>query len=74
MNRKPIQAVVTIVFLFSAAVVFATDWPQWRGPDRNGITTDPAWTPAALKSGANVAWEKEVGAGHSSCAIQGPES
>lgn len=45
------------------------DWPQWRGPSRNGITplTVPAKWPATLTK----RWEAVVGAGHSSPVIAG---
>jgi hypothetical protein len=41
----------------------AADWPQWLGPNRNGVTTEkvPAWS-----APPNVVWRKEVGNGYSS--------
>ena len=43
----------------------AADWPQWRGPNRDGVTRDfvvPTTWPATLKE----AWKVTVGEGHSS--------
>ncbi len=43
----------------------AADWPQWRGPNRDGITRDfsaPSNWPASLKED----WRITVGEGHSS--------
>jgi len=43
----------------------AADWPQWRGPNRDGITRDfsaPSNWPASLKEN----WRITVGEGHSS--------
>ncbi len=42
------------------------DWPQWRGPSRNGVVVDaPAhWPPTLAKL-----WSVEVGEGHSSPVI-----
>lgn len=45
------------------------DWPQWRGPARDGLAAAPrrpAW-PAALRP----AWKVEVGIGHSSPVVSG---
>ena len=32
-----IQLSLVIFIIFSFKVGFATDWPQWRGPQRDGI-------------------------------------
>ena len=39
------------------------DWPQWRGPDRNGIVKGPAW-PADF-SKLEPAWEVPLGPSYS---------
>ena len=46
-----------------------TDWPQWRGPGRDGsvLAALPARWPEALKK----RWETPVGAGHASPVISG---
>lgn len=52
--------------------VVAADWPQWRGPGRDAITTlDPAPTqwPKTLIS----VWSQEVGEGHSSPVVVGEQ-
>jgi len=52
-------------FLVVAAVGWAQDWPQWRGPNRDGISSvfleSKAW-PEKLK----LKWKVNVGEGHSS--------
>ena len=52
-----------------AALIFslplAADWPQWRGPNRDGVTRDfvaPTTWPATLTE----TWKVTVGEGHSS--------
>ncbi len=35
-TNRSIGAIVNCVTLFSAGCVFAQDWPQWRGPHRDG--------------------------------------
>lgn len=39
-----------LVFSFAISAVEA-DWPQWRGPDRNGIASDDADLPEVLPEG-----------------------
>lgn len=42
--------------------VFA-DWPQFRGPNCSGISTDPQPLPAKFSDSENVRWSAEVGDG-----------
>jgi outer membrane protein assembly factor BamB len=46
----------------------AGDWPQWRGPDRNGISSEKVSTvwPA---EGPKVLWQASVGTGFSSLSV-----
>jgi outer membrane protein assembly factor BamB len=53
---------------FVAGNLSAGDWPQWRGPARNGISTeklDAVW-PA---EGPRVLWRASVGTGFSSLSV-----
>ena len=57
-------------FLVAFLVVSAgKDWPQWRGPTRDGFISAalPAQWPGALKK----RWEVPVGAGHASPVVSG---
>ena len=60
------------VALFAAMLAFsvcpAADWPQWRGPNRNGISSEAINThwPA---EGPNVLWRASIGTGFSSISI-----
>jgi outer membrane protein assembly factor BamB len=58
------------VILLCAATVFAEDWPQWRGANRDGkvtgFTAPQAW-PKALKQ----QWRTTVGSGDSTPALVG---
>ena len=48
-------AALLIVFA-SASVVCAGDWPQWRGPQRNGQFTGPAWPDKLDASHLHQVW------------------
>lgn len=58
------------LFWLAAASVAAQDWPQWRGPSRDGVATGfsaPAAWPGALRK----VWQVSAGAGHSSPVVVG---
>jgi outer membrane protein assembly factor BamB len=57
-----------VIAVFLASHLAAADWPQWRGPDRNGISSEKvsaAW-PAG---GSRVLWRASVGTGFSSISV-----
>ncbi len=56
----------TLWFCFSGAV--AGDWPHWRGPNRDGISTETNWDPYALND-VKIAWQAEIGIGYSSVSV-----
>ncbi|OGV57958.1 MAG: hypothetical protein A2283_15415 [Lentisphaerae bacterium RIFOXYA12_FULL_48_11] len=47
------------------------DWPQFRGPNRDGISKENTWNPNALSSGPKIVWKINVGEGWSSVSIYG---
>lgn len=49
----------------------AADWPQWRGPARNGISTETDWNFRWPASGPPRVWSAQVGEGFSSVAVTG---
>src|SRR5262249_10512832 len=54
----------------SGSVSLAQDWPQWRGPNRDGVAssfTAPTVWPDKLKT----IWKVSVGVGHSSPVVDG---
>jgi outer membrane protein assembly factor BamB len=61
---------VGAVYLLPAAPALSQDWPQWRGPNRDGVVhgvTVPAKWPKALKE----EWKATVGEGVSSPVVVG---
>jgi outer membrane protein assembly factor BamB len=58
-----------LALVLAAQVAAGADWPQWRGPNRDGsvVTALPAQWPEALKK----RWELPVGEGHASPVVSG---
>lgn len=57
---------LTFVALLSAT---ASDWPQYRGPGRNGISSEKGWRAQWPAEGPKTAWKAKVGLGFSSVVI-----
>jgi len=66
---KKSLVLVLLAFLAVPAFPQATDWPCWRGPNHDGVSTETDWNPEALKDGAKVLWTTDVGFGYSNIAI-----
>lgn len=50
--------------------VIATDWPQWRGPQRNGLSNEPGLLKEWPKAGPKLLWQaKDLGDGYSTPAV-----
>src|SRR3981081_4446391 len=50
----------------------ADDWPQWRGPQRNGISKETGLLKEWPKDGPKLLWQvKDVGDGYSTPAVVG---
>ena len=53
------------------SVAAGEDWPQWRGPDRNGISTETGLAQQWPPSGPPVVWSiSGVGGGYGSVAVR----
>jgi outer membrane protein assembly factor BamB len=49
----------------------SADWPQWRGPNRDGAVTETSRTLTALPSATTPIWRLDVGQGQASPVIAG---
>lgn len=50
----------------------STDWPQWRGPDRSGVSKETGLLKQWPKSGPALVWSaSQLGAGYGSVAVRG---
>ena len=48
----------------------AADWPQWRGPSADGVSTENGWKASPLTP-ADISWRADVGHGYGSVAVSG---
>lgn len=63
-----ISTVVTLALLLYANAQ-AGDWPQWRGPDRNGISQEKGWLDKWPEQGPPILWKGRTGLGFSSVVV-----
>jgi outer membrane protein assembly factor BamB len=61
------------VLLFSAAAATASDWPQWRGPSRDGAVSskDSTWPATVTKDNLKLRWSVDLAEGYSSPIVSG---
>ena len=69
MQKTPICLVLTVLLLLPGATAMAANWPQFRGPDRNGKSPETGLLRTWPDGGPEVLWETELGQGYSSPAI-----
>mgnify|MGYP001573229275 CR=1 FL=1 len=63
---------VSAISLSFSLVALAADWPQWRGPERNGISKETGLAKEWPKEGPKLLWQaKEIGDGYSTPAVMG---
>src|SRR6266446_4493487 len=58
---------VSVLILATSAL--ADDWPQWRGPNRDGISKETGWLANWPADGPKKLWEASVGVGYSSFSV-----
>jgi outer membrane protein assembly factor BamB len=66
MMRSPVVRSLTLALLVSAALAAQStpaDWPQFLGPDRNGVYRGAALADSWPASGPRVVWQKAIGQG-----------
>ena len=59
----------SIALLFLTGSGFAADWPQWFGPNRDGISSEKGLLKDWPDSGPAVLWRTPLGEGFSSIAV-----
>jgi outer membrane protein assembly factor BamB len=64
-----LQALTALSLLSLSAS--AVEWPQWRGPNRDGVVTDPAHLLNTLPSDPKVIWKVNASVGQASPVLSG---
>ena len=59
----PKPTVVCLLWLTLLSSVRAADWPQWRGPARDGISAEADWSIAWPTNGPRSRWTFQAGTG-----------
>lgn len=74
MLRIPVCVALTLAWLpltapLPGGLLAAGDWPQWRGPSRNGISSESGLLDKWPDQGPRVLWRTPLGVGYSGLAI-----
>lgn len=63
------SGVVLVGVMVCAGSAEAADWPHFRGPTYNGISTETGWKTTWPPDGPKILWRAQVGIGFSSFAV-----
>lgn len=63
------SALVLSFSLAALALASGNDWPQWRGPNRDGVSVETGLVKTWPEAGPNVLWRAEIGTGFSGMAV-----
>ncbi|HXX94038.1 MAG TPA: PQQ-binding-like beta-propeller repeat protein [Planctomycetota bacterium] len=61
--------VLAVLIAWAALPARADDWPQWRGPRHDGISSETGWLDRWPAEGPRILWKAEVGTGFASFAV-----
>lgn len=59
----------TLLFLLVSAALHAEDWPQWLGPQRDGVWRETGIVDAFPTGGPKVLWRTKISSGYTGPAI-----
>jgi len=63
MKRDQATCFALLLALLISTSALAADWPNWRGPDRDGTTSGAGFDPAFAKGGIEIKWTADLGVG-----------
>jgi len=61
--------VISVIGLSRYGAAEAADWPNFRGPNHNGISNETGWSATWPENGPKVLWKKSIGNGFCSIAV-----
>ena len=64
-----LTATITLSAIASDTPPSPTDWPQWRGPHRDGVSDETGWSATWPKEGPKVLWNAVLGTGFAAVAV-----
>src|SRR5262245_59322844 len=71
-NTRTVISVMGLTAAFLSSFASAADWPQWRGPSRDGKSTDVGLLKEWSATGPKLAWRTAgLGKGYGSVSLQG---
>jgi outer membrane protein assembly factor BamB len=65
------RLLAALLLCFASLPAVAGDWPQWRGPNRDNISTETGLLRSWPASGPKVLWSTPVAQGYAGAAIKG---
>jgi outer membrane protein assembly factor BamB len=72
MNSSLVLSVASLILFYTEVPGIADDWPQWRGPNRDGISHEKGLQKEWPKEGPPLIWKvTDTGSGYSTPAVVG---
>lgn len=71
MHRDRVMMFSLVLALLLALDTYASDWPHWRGPDRDGKVKADGFDPAFGKDGIDITWSADIGVGFTGVTVAG---
>lgn len=68
-NKKYIAAALVWAVVGCSTAVLAADWPVYRGPNHNGISSETDWKSNWGANGPKTLWKASVGVGFSTISV-----
>lgn len=68
---SPLILSILVFTTFPIAPAHADDWPQWRGPQRDGVWREDGILETFPESGLEITWRTPIGSGYSGPVVAG---